>query len=79
MWIGVHELMFSLDPKVTQKIIKNWICTTLNEEMSPLILDCILEHVEYKPDYYDKLEKIVESEFIFDTTLLMPKVIYYII
>lgn len=74
MWIGVHEVMFMLDTKVTQNIIKKWICTTPSEEKSPLILDYILEHVEYKPNYYDELVKIVESEFFLDTSLLMPKV-----
>lgn len=74
MWIGVHEIMFTLDPKVTQKIIKQWICITPSEENSPHILDVILEHIKCEPNYYDELVKIVESEFIFDTSLLMPKV-----
>jgi len=73
MWVGVHEAMFELDPKVTQKIVKNWICTTSNNENSS-ILNYILEHVEYKPEYYDKLLKIVGSEFISDASLLMPMV-----
>lgn len=71
MWIDVHELMFKLHTKVTYKIIINWICNIDNEES---IFDYILNHIEYKPDYYDKLERILESEFILDTTLLLPKV-----
>lgn len=73
MWIGVHEAMFKLDPKVTLKMIKNWIYASENEEKSSLI-DYILQYIEYKPDYYNKLLKTVESEFISDTSLLMPKV-----
>lgn len=73
MWIGVHQTMFELDPKVTHKMFKNWICNIDNTE-NLSIVDYILNHVEYKPDYYDKLVKIVESDFISDTTLLMPKV-----
>lgn len=77
MWIGVHEAMFELDPKVTLKMFKNWIFTPEHEEKCSLV-EYILEHVEFKPDYYDKLEKTVESEFISDTTLIMPKVIIII-
>lgn len=73
MWIGVHEAMFELDPKVTLKMFKNWIYITENEEKSSFI-DYILQRVDYKPDYYNKLLKTVESEFISDTSLLMPKV-----
>lgn len=72
MWIDVHEVMFQLDTKVTQNIFKNWICSTANEQIS--ILDYIIKNVEYLPEYYDKLVKTVESEFISDTILLMPKV-----
>jgi len=73
MWTSVHEVMYELDPKVTQSIIRSWICSTPNKENSS-ILNYILEHVEYKPDYYDKLLKIVGSEFISDASLLMPMV-----
>jgi len=73
MWTGVHEAMYELDPKVTQSIIRNWICATSNEENCSF-LNYILEHVEYKPEYYDKLLKIVGSEFISDASLLMPMV-----
>lgn len=73
MWIGVHEAMFELDPKVTLKMMQQWVYTSENEEKSSII-DYILQHVEYKPDYYNKLLKTVESEFISDTALLMPKV-----
>lgn len=74
MWIGVHEAMFKLDTKVTQSMMKNWICSTENQDKLS-IFNYILNHVEYKPNFYDKLMKTVESEFISDTTLLMPKVI----
>lgn len=73
MWIGVHEAMFKLDPKVTLKMIKNWIYAPKDEKKSSII-DYILQNIEYKPDYYNKLLKTVESEFISDTSLLMPKV-----
>jgi len=73
MWIDVHEAMFKLDIKVTQKVITNWICT-IEDEKSSSLLDYILEHIECKPDYYDKLVKLLEPEFISDTTLLLPKV-----
>lgn len=73
MWIGVHETMFELDPKVTQKVIMNWICSTSNEE-NISILNYILEHVENEPDYYEKILKTVGSEFISDAALLMPMV-----
>jgi len=73
MWTSVHEAMYELNPKVTQNIIRSWICTTQNKENSS-ILNYILEHIECKPDYYDKLLKIVGSEFISDASLLMPMV-----
>lgn len=73
MWTSVHKAMFELDPKVTHKIFRNWICAISDEENSS-ILNYILENVEYKPDYYDKLLKIVGSEFISDASLLMPMV-----
>lgn len=73
MWIGVHEAMFKLDPKVTLKMIKNWIyASEIDEKLS--FIDYILQYIEHKPDYYNKLLKTVESEFISDTSLLMPKV-----
>jgi len=75
MWTSVHKAMFELDPKVTHKIFRNWICAISDEENSS-ILYYILENVEYKPDYYDKLLKIVGSEFISDASLLMPMVNY---
>ncbi|KAL4096870.1 hypothetical protein QTP88_021745 [Uroleucon formosanum] len=77
MWTGVHEAMYKLDPKVTQNIIKNWICATSNEENCS-ILNYILEHVDNKPDYYDKLLKIVGSEFISDASLLMPMITVFL-
>lgn len=73
MWIGVHEVMFELETKVTHTIIKSWICSSDDEEKFS-IFNHILEHVEYKPDYYDQLVTTVDLEFILDTTLLMPKV-----
>lgn len=73
MWIGVHEAMYELNPKVTQKIIKNWICARENDENFSVI-NYILNHVENKPEYYEKLAKTMESEFIADTALLLPKV-----
>uniref|UniRef100_A0A2H8TR50 Gem-associated protein 5 n=1 Tax=Melanaphis sacchari TaxID=742174 RepID=A0A2H8TR50_9HEMI len=77
MWTSVHEAMFELNPKVTQIIIKNWICAiSVNENSS--ILNYILEHVEYKQDYYDKLLKIVGSEFIFDASLLLPMITVFL-
>ncbi|VVC40847.1 Hypothetical protein CINCED_3A004867 [Cinara cedri] len=77
MWVDVHEAMFQLDTKVTQNIFKNWIYSTANEG-NISILDYIIKNVEYKPDYYDKLVKTVESEFISDTLLLMPKITVFI-
>lgn len=77
MWIDIHEAMFELDPKVTLKMFKNWFFALEHEDKCSLV-DYILEHVEFKPDYYDQLEKTVESEFISDTTLIMPKVIIII-
>lgn len=73
MWIGVHETMFELDPKVTYSMFKNWICSVQNED-KPSIIDYILQHVEYKPHYYEKLIKTVESELISDTAVILPKV-----
>lgn len=73
MWIGVHEVMYELETKVTHVIIKNWICPSVNNE-NVSIFNHILEHVEYKPDYYNHLVRTVESEFISDSALLMPKV-----
>jgi hypothetical protein len=73
MWISVHEIMFELETKVTHIIFKNWICSSVNEENFS-IFNHILEQVEYKPNYYNQLVTTVESEFISDTALLMPKV-----
>ncbi|XP_027854379.1 gem-associated protein 5 isoform X3 [Aphis gossypii] len=77
MWTSVHKAMFELDPKVTHKIFRNWICAISDEENSS-ILNYILENVEYKPDYYDKLLKIVGSEFISDASLLMPMITVFL-
>lgn len=78
MWIGVHEIMYELNSKVTQNIVTNWICTTKLED-SLIIFDYILKHVENKPEYYEKLSKTLEAEFISDTALLLPKVkMYYL-
>lgn len=74
MWIDVHEAMFKLETKVTHNIIKNWICCTITSEESYSLFDYIFNHIEYKSDYYDKLMRILESEFISDTILLLPKV-----
>lgn len=73
MWVDVHKVMFQLDPKVTQNVFKNWICSIVNDG-NILILDYIITNVEYKPEYYDQLINAVESDFISDTALLMPKV-----
>lgn len=73
MWIGVHEALFEVDTKVTLNLFKNWLSSVENED-KPSILDYILKHVEYKSEFYDKLVKVVESEFISDSSLLMPKV-----
>lgn len=77
MWISVHEAMFELDPKVTQNITKNWIFEKNNEKNSS-IFNYILMHIEYKPNYYDKLLKIVGSEFISDASLLMPMITVFL-
>jgi len=75
MWVGVHEEMFKLDPKVTYKMFKDWICGFKIEENFSVI-DSILKHVECKPEYYARLIKTVESKFVSDTALLLPKVRY---
>lgn len=72
MWIGVHQVMFELDPKVTYKKFQDWICDTDPQESS--IIDNILKHVPCKPEYYERFMKILESKFISDTALLLPKV-----
>ncbi|VVC34354.1 WD40/YVTN repeat-like-containing domain,WD40-repeat-containing domain,Quinoprotein alcohol [Cinara cedri] len=77
MWVSVHQAMFELDPNVTPKIIKNWICTT-DSENKFTILDYILEHIDCKPDYYEKLVCLVESEFISDIAHSLPKSTVYI-
>lgn len=72
MWIGVHKVMFELDPKVTYKKFQDWICDTEPQESS--IIDNILKHVPCKPEYYERFMKILESKFISDSALLLPKV-----
>lgn len=74
MWVSVHKAMFELDPDITLKKIKNWICTTDNEDKST-IFDYILKNVDLNYDYYDKLVNIVGFEFTSDNSLLLQKVI----